>query len=149
MKIILLISGLIILSSCAEISKLLSSKETVEPAAKKRTAITKKSIVIRKSTSKSDVSGTLASGMLYEATPDEDGFVIYFDPFMPKKDNVFVSAINHIIAKLYSDKLKDESNISIESDIDYTIFKGQKARYKIIPNKESNGEISSISITSI
>ncbi len=96
-----------------------------------------------------DISGTLSNGTLYEASFENDGYNIYFDPFLAKKDEIFSSASAQIIAKLYNDQLKDQSHISIETDIDYAIFTGIKARYKIIPIKESHGEISSISISPI
>lgn len=146
MKTIITLSGLLFLSSCAELSKL--AGENKQPKISK-TSTSKKIAEAKKSSNKPDISGTLNNGTIYEATPDQDGFVISFDPFIAENDAIFVSVTNQIIAKLYSDKINDESHISIESDIDYTIFKGSKARYRIVPFKESSGEISSFSITSI
>lgn len=137
-----------IISSCSNYSKTYTDQST-SPTLKMNKVSTSKKVHPLKKLSSKDISGTLSSGGLYEATPDEEGYVISFDPFIAKKDEVFSSATSQIIAKLYNDKLKDDSHISIESDIDYTIFHGLKARYKIIPNKETNGEISSITITSL
>lgn len=148
MKIFLLISGITILTSCSQLEKLVADNKA--PIAKtKKVTSSKKVGEAKKSSAKPDINGTLNNGTLYEATPEEEGFVISFDPFIAKNDEVFFKATNQIIAKLYSDTVSDESHISIETDIDYTIYKGARARYKIVPFKESNGEISSISLSQL
>lgn len=149
MKTSLLLLIILAATSCAELAKLLSEPKSPQAKTTKSFTSSKKVAEAKKLSTKPDISGTLINGTLYEATPDEAGFVISFDPFMPKNDAIFVNATNQIISKLYSDKINDESHISIESDIDYTIFKGAKARYKIVPFKENSGEISSITIMSI
>lgn len=151
MKIITLFSLLIALASCSEFKKnITENKASNQTTPKtKKVSSSKKIIEAKKVNTTSDITGVLTSGVEYEATPETDGFVISFDPFIAKNDDVFTSATSQIIAKLYSDKVDDESHISIETNIDYAIFKGTKARYRIVPFKETNGEISSISITSI
>jgi hypothetical protein len=154
MKSILLIAGLLSLGSCAEINKIIADTKTPVPAMAqapkvKKVSTSKKVTEAKKVSTKPDISGELANGTLFDATPDDDGFVISFDPFLARNDKTFTDATKHLMAKLYNDKIKDESHISIESDIDYTIFKGHKAHYKIVPFKESNGEISSITITTL
>lgn len=148
MKILLLISGILAITSCSQLEKLVADKQAPTVKAKRITT-SKKVGEAKKSSSKPDISGTLINGTLYEATPEEEGFVISFDPFIAKNDEVFFKATNQIIAKLYSDTVSDESHISIETDIDYTIYKGAHGRYKIVPFKESNGEISSISLSQL
>lgn len=149
MKLIILISALITFSSCSEFSKTTSENKSVQSLTAKKMSTSKKITEAKKLNSKNEISGTLSSGTIYEATPDEEGFVISFDPFIARKDEIFIGVINQVITKLYNDTIKDESHISIETDIGYTIFKGQKARYKIVPYKESSGEISSLTINAI
>lgn len=154
MKLTLLISllfglsGLLALSSCSEFSKI-TAENKLAPMTTKKISSSKKIAEAKKLNSKNEISGTLSNGTIYEATPFTEGFVISFDPFITRKDEIFIGVMNQVITKLYNDKIKDESHISIETDIDYTIFKGHKARYKIVPYKESSGEISSLSINSI
>lgn len=149
MKLILLIASLITFSSCSEFTKMSTENKPVQLITTKKLSTSKKIAEAKKLNSKNEISGTLSSGTIYEATPDEEGFVISFDPFIARKDEIFIGVINQVITKLYNDTIKDESHISIETDIGYTIFKGQKARYKIVPYKENSGEISSLSINSI
>jgi hypothetical protein len=157
MKRMALLSLLIAFSSCSEFKAHMAEYKATNQTAPKTKKISsskkiieaKKVIEAKKDKSTPEITGVLTSGVEYEATPEPDGYVISFDPFIAKNDEIFMSATGQIIAKLYSDKINDESHISIESNIDYTIFKGSKARYRIVPFKENNGEISSISITSI
>lgn len=143
MKLIFFLAAMMAFTSCADFSKSFENK-AVQTKNKKRKTESSKPI-----SNKADISGTLASGTLYEATPEEAGFVISFEPFLAKNDEIFTLAAKQIIARLYSDTINDESKISIETDIDYTIFLSAKSRYKIVPVKESNGEISSIFIMSM
>ncbi len=150
---ILLLSCLVF-SSCSEFNQITEYKSNVSKpspifVSTKKQSTSKKYIESKKDLTKNNITGILSSGVEFEAIADAEGFVISFDPFIPKKDEVFEKATNQIIGKLYNDKTSDESHISIESDIDYTIMKGLKSRYRIVPFKESSGEISSITITSI
>lgn len=155
----LLFTLLLPISSCSDFSKnffttkgsqqtQVQAPQQVLPQKTKKLSSTKKTPDAKKINSK-DISGTLANGTLYEATPDEEGYVVSFDPFIAGKDDIFMSATSQVITKLYGDHLKGESHISIESKIDYAIFTGIKRRYKIIPYKEHNGDVSSLSISSI
>ncbi|MBC7537964.1 MAG: hypothetical protein H7281_04035 [Bacteriovorax sp.] len=151
MKRMALFGLVLALSSCSELKNNLTENKVKPPtiSKNKKVSSSKKIVEAKKVTTNPDITGLLVSGVEYEATPETDGFVISFDPFIAKDDDIFTSATTQIIAKLYSDTVKDESHISILTDIDYAIFKGTKARYRIVPFKETNGEISSISITSI
>lgn len=137
---------LLALSSC---SLLPQNRVETKPPRIKKISSSKKVIEAKKNNPKPEITGELTSGVEYEATPGPEGFVISFDPFIETNDAVVMSATAQIITRLYNDKIKGESHISIESNIDYAIFKGVKARYRIVPFKESNGEISSMTITSI
>ena len=139
------------LCSCAYFNKNSKSadKANFSARASKKVSTSKKVVEAKEKSSSPDVTGKLASGVEYSATPEADGFVVSFDPFIQRNDQVFVSVATQVVAKLYSDKLKNESSISIETDIGYTIFTGEKSRYKIIPFKETSGEISSISVNTI
>lgn len=148
MKKIILLVLIVSLQSCSDFLNHSSESKTALTKAKKASS-SKKITEAKKNNSHPEITGVLMSGVEYEATPELDGYVISFDPFIAKKDDIFLSTTSQIIAKLYSDKIKDDTHISIETDIDYAIFDGLKGRYRIVPFKESNGEISSISITSI
>jgi hypothetical protein len=139
MNLILLFIATFGLFSCSEISKIITENRT--PVTTPAALPTTKSKKI--STSKKE----LPNNMTFEATPEEGGFIISFDPFMEQNDKVFANICNHLLTKLYNDKIQDESHISIKSDIDYIIFKGYKARYRAVPFKESDGEISSMTLS--
>jgi phosphatidate phosphatase APP1 len=149
---LLSLTTLLTISSCSDLDKhaLVTPNTNASTKTIKKMTSSKKVHEAKKSSSGTkEISGSLSNGTVYEATAFEDGFVISFDPFMARKDDLFMQSSIQIIAKLYSDQLKDEAHISIESDIDYTIITGLKGRYKIVPYKESSGEISSLSISQI
>lgn len=144
MKLITVFMALLSFSSCSQLSKIIAENKipTAAPVPKN-----KKITYAKKVNEKAEISGKLSNDMTYEATAEEGGFIISLDPFMEQNDKVFTDACNQLLAKLYNDKIQDESHVSIKSDIDYIIFKGYKARYKTVPFKESNGEISSMTIS--
>jgi hypothetical protein len=146
MKIIALMIGLLSLTSCSEWNKKFTDFQAT-PA--NHVTKTKKTNVKNKKAGAKEISGTLSNGTLYEAMQDPDGFIVNFDPFLPKDDVHFMKATSQIILKLYNDQIKDEARISIQTDIGYTIVEGSRARYKLVPYKEENGEISALSIVVI
>ncbi len=154
MNLILLFIATFGLFSCSEISKIITENRTpvTTPAAlpttkSKKISTSKKVTDAKIANVKSEITGELPNNMTFEATPEEGGFIISFDPFMEQNDKVFANICNHLLTKLYNDKIQDESHISIKSDIDYIIFKGYKARYRAVPFKESDGEISSMTLS--
>lgn len=150
MKILLQIILLLAIASCAEFKNNIGeNKSLVQQTSKTKKISSKKLPEPKKDNTRQNITGTLASGVEYEVIAGSEGFTISFIPFIAKNDQIFLSATTQIIAKLYNDKINGESNISVESNIDYTIFKGEKARYRIVPSKESNDEISSMTITLI
>lgn len=146
--LISLVSSLFSLCSCSGLTKPTEHKNQLTATTRPKRAPAPKKLPDQKN-STNELSGTLANGTRFEVTNEEEGHVVSFEPYLAKNDDLFTKAANQIIAKIFNDKISDESHISIETDIDYTIFKGEKARYRIVPFKESSGEISSISITSI
>lgn len=106
----------------------------------------KKPIIKNRKNNSKEISGTLSNGTLYEAMQDPEGYVVSFDPYLPKNDQLFMKATSQIIARIYNDKIKNEARISIQTDIGYTIIEGTHARYKIVPYKEESGDISTLSI---
>ena len=160
MKQIISFILLITCFSCSDLSKKFQTEtknpaQATQQAKVKKVSTSKKVHEVRKSVENNpeaqskDITGTLISGIEYEATPDVEGYVVSFDPFIARDDSVFFSATSQVVSKLYNDQIKDDSHISIRTDIDYAIFTGLKARYKIVPYKETNGEISSVTITTI
>ncbi|MFA6238565.1 MAG: hypothetical protein WC635_14620 [Bacteriovorax sp.] len=147
MKIILITALLATISACTDFSAQTQDKK--QTLKQKKAPSLKKMMETKKSPSKNEMSGTLTNGIVYEVAQEDDGYVVSFNPFIARNDELFTNVTNQIISKLYSDKINDESHISIESSIDYTIYKGAKARYKIVPFIETNGEISFITITSL
>ncbi len=156
MKQIIVFLLLITCFSCSDLLNKKSAPENKTTAqTPKKISSSKKVHEVRKSAENNpevkslDITGILASGVEYEAIPDNGSYVVSFDPFIAKDDGIFFNASSQIISKLYSDQIQDDSRISIQTDIDYAIFSGIKARYKIVPYKETNGEISSLTITRI
>lgn len=147
MKIILIMTLLAAISACTDFSA--KTQEKKQSLKQKKAPTLKKTMETKKSASKNEMSGTLTNGIVFEATQEEDGYVVSFNPFIARNDEIFTHVTDQIISKIYSDKINDESHISIESTIDYTIYKGIKARYKVVPFFETNGEISFITITSL
>lgn len=143
-----LLFAIIFSTSCSDWSKKFTDFQST-PTNHVIAAKPKKNIPKNKKAGAKEISGTLSNGTIYEAMQDPDGFVVNFDPFLPKDDVHFMKATSQIILKLYNDQIKDEARISIQTDIGYTIVEGMRGRYKLVPYKEESGEISALSIVII